>query len=63
MPVARPLIVLVEDEELIRRLLVRVLETAGYAVHAAASGEEAIVVVERHAGELTLLLTLSLIHI
>jgi two-component system cell cycle sensor histidine kinase/response regulator CckA len=57
MPVARPLIVLVEDEELIRRLLSRVLEGAGYDVRAAASGEEAIVLVEEYAGELTLLLT------
>jgi two-component system cell cycle sensor histidine kinase/response regulator CckA len=49
--------VLVEDEELIRRLLARVLEGAGYDVHTAASGEEAMTLVSKHAGELTLLLT------
>jgi two-component system cell cycle sensor histidine kinase/response regulator CckA len=57
MPAARPLVVLVEDEELIRRLLERVLENAEYEVLVAANGATALRLMERRAGELTLLLT------
>jgi two-component system cell cycle sensor histidine kinase/response regulator CckA len=57
MPAARPLVVLVEDEELIRKLLERVLESAEYEVLAAPDGERALKLIEGRAGELALLLT------
>jgi two-component system, cell cycle sensor histidine kinase and response regulator CckA len=57
MPAVRPLVVLVEDEELIRRLLVRVLESAEYEVLVAANGEQALGLMEDRADELALLLT------
>jgi two-component system cell cycle sensor histidine kinase/response regulator CckA len=57
MPAVRPVVVLVEDEELIRRLLERVLESAEYEVLVAPNGEEALRLIERRAGELALLLT------
>jgi two-component system, cell cycle sensor histidine kinase and response regulator CckA len=57
MPAARPLVVLVEDEELIRRLLQRVLESADYEVLAAPTGEEALRLIEARAGGLAVLLT------
>jgi two-component system cell cycle sensor histidine kinase/response regulator CckA len=57
MPTARPLVVLVEDEELIRRLLARVLEGAEYEVLVAPNGEQALALIEARAGELALLLT------
>jgi two-component system cell cycle sensor histidine kinase/response regulator CckA len=57
MPAARPLVVLVEDEELIRRLLERVLESAEYEVLVAANGEQALRMMDKRAGEIALLLT------
>jgi two-component system cell cycle sensor histidine kinase/response regulator CckA len=57
MPPARPVVVLVEDEELIRRLLERVLDSAEYEVLVAANGEKALRLIEARAGELALLLT------
>jgi two-component system cell cycle sensor histidine kinase/response regulator CckA len=57
MAVERPLIVLVEDEELIRRLLARVLEEAEYDVLVAANGRAALAYVSERAGELALLVT------
>jgi two-component system cell cycle sensor histidine kinase/response regulator CckA len=57
MPAVRPLVVLVEDEELIRRLLVRVLESAEYEVLVAANGEQALRLMEKRVDELALLLT------
>jgi two-component system cell cycle sensor histidine kinase/response regulator CckA len=57
MPAARPVVVLVEDEELIRRLLERVLDSAEYEVLVAPNGEVALGLIERRAGELSLLLT------
>jgi DNA-binding NtrC family response regulator len=44
----RPLILIAEDEELMRAILTRLLEEAGYRVRAAASAEEAL---ERFAAE------------
>lgn len=38
----RPAVLVVDDEAMIRRTMSRVLERAGYRVHTAASGEEAI---------------------
>src|SRR5580765_943445 len=57
MPAARSVVVLVEDEELIRRLLERVLESAEYEVLVAPNGEVALRLIQGRAGELSLLLT------
>jgi two-component system cell cycle sensor histidine kinase/response regulator CckA len=57
MPAVRPLVVLVEDEELIRRLLERVLESAEYEVLVAANGEQALRMIDTRAGEIAVLLT------
>ena len=43
----RPAILVVDDEATIRRTMSRLLERAGYRVHTAASGEEAIALVRR----------------
>ena len=50
-------ILVVEDEEPLRRLTRRLLETAGYTVLSAADGEEALLTCERHMGDIALLLT------
>ncbi|MGC8825568.1 MAG: PAS domain S-box protein [Anaerolineae bacterium] len=50
-------ILLVEDEELIRGLVRRMLEELGYHVLVAASGQEALGVAEEYAGDIHLLLT------
>jgi PAS domain S-box-containing protein len=50
-------ILLAEDDEFVRTLTVSVLRGAGYTVFEASSGEEALLVVERHPQPLHLLLT------
>jgi PAS domain S-box-containing protein len=50
-------VLLVEDEETLRRLLAQVLGLLGYAVLAAESGEEALRLVSRQAGPIHLALT------
>ena len=50
-------ILLVEDEESVRSMAYRILETRGYRVLAAASGEEALRTVEANGGTVDLLLT------
>jgi PAS domain S-box-containing protein len=50
-------ILVVEDEEVVRTLTQRVLESHGYAVHAFGSGREALEMVEGLAGPLDLLVT------
>jgi two-component system cell cycle sensor histidine kinase/response regulator CckA len=50
-------ILVVEDEEAIRRLTCRVLEAQGYTVLSAASGGEALLLLEKHAREIHLLIT------
>jgi len=50
-------ILVVEDEEALRRIALRTLEAAGYSVLTAASGEEALLVSAGHAGDIHLLLT------
>jgi two-component system, cell cycle sensor histidine kinase and response regulator CckA len=50
-------VLVVEDEEALRRLTKRALEAAGYTVLAAASGEEALAISERQIGDIHLLLT------
>ncbi|MFO7973728.1 MAG: PAS domain S-box protein [Candidatus Hydrogenedentota bacterium] len=49
-------ILLAEDDPLVRRLAVRVLENAGYRVFAAQNGEEALALFDKHASEINLLL-------
>ena len=50
-------VLLVEDEETIRRLVREVLSRSGYKVFAAANGDEALRVLEENSGEIDLLLT------
>jgi CheY-like chemotaxis protein len=50
-------ILLVEDEDGVRRVATRILEARGYVVLAAADGEEARTVARMHAGRIDLLLT------
>lgn len=50
-------LLLVEDEEAVRKSSQRVLQARGYTVLAAASGEEASRIAARHAGQIDLLLT------
>jgi PAS domain S-box-containing protein len=50
-------ILLVEDEEAIRKVAARALESAGYSVLAAAAGDEAIQAAARYAGTIHLLIT------
>ena len=49
-------ILVVEDEEAVRNIALRVLRSAGYSVLAAASGGDALVASERHEGTIHLLL-------
>ncbi len=50
-------VLVVEDEEALRQLTVRLLEKAGYTVLAAADGEQALLACERHPDNIDLLLT------
>jgi PAS domain S-box-containing protein len=50
-------LLLVEDEDAVRKLLSSVLEAAGYAVLVAADGVEALALVERHEGPVDILLS------
>ncbi len=50
-------ILLVEDEEMLRGLIQELLESKGYAVHGAASGEEALALFERPGRGFDLVLT------
>ena len=50
-------ILLVEDDEAVRLLTRKLLETFGYTVHEAASGRDALEVWERESGKFDLLLT------
>ncbi|MBP7149340.1 MAG: response regulator [Acidobacteria bacterium] len=56
-PAAGPTILVVEDEDLVRNLVCRMLELRGYRVLAAASSEEALNVAAAHAGPIDLLLS------
>lgn len=48
-------ILVVEDEQLLRNLVARILRAAGYVVFTAACGEEALAVFKAHAVEVNLL--------
>lgn len=50
-------VLVVEDDDQVRRMTIAVLERAGYHVLAARSGSEALAVAEQHAGTIHLLLT------
>ena len=50
-------VLVVEDQEPVRRLTRKVLETQGYAVLAAADGPEALQLAERHPGTIHILVT------
>jgi CheY-like chemotaxis protein len=50
-------ILVVEDEEALRKVAMRSLEAAGYTVLAAAAGDEALLISAQHAGIIHLLLT------
>jgi CheY-like chemotaxis protein len=50
------LILIAEDEPIVRALAVRILEGAGYATLTAADGAEAVELFERHASEISLVL-------
>lgn len=54
---AAAMILLVEDEEAVRRFSVRALENAGYRVLSAEHGEAALEVLQQHPGEIDLLIT------
>lgn len=47
----RARVLVVEDEEFLRQLAVRVLEQAGHVVHQASNGQEALEVIERVTGD------------
>lgn len=50
-------ILLVEDDAAVRRVARRILDTAGYDVIEAGNGHEALQAIERHAGQVDLVLT------
>ena len=54
---AKPTILVVEDEEAIRRVMRRVLEASGYDVIEAEDGESALAAITRHGGALALMIT------
>ena len=56
-PVARPAILLVEDEPMIRSLLQRMLEGAGYELIVATNGDDAVALARERSGPIDLLLT------
>jgi two-component system cell cycle sensor histidine kinase/response regulator CckA len=50
-------VLVAEDEETIRRLVTDVLTRSGYTVHGAATGDEALSLLDRHGASIDLLLT------
>jgi len=50
-------VLVVEDEEVIRRLICRALEAQGYTALSAPGAREALLLLEKHAGEIHLLIT------
>jgi two-component system cell cycle sensor histidine kinase/response regulator CckA len=56
-PTARETILLVEDEPAVRQLFAQALARAGYRVHEARNGEEAVKLFDQHGDTIDLLLT------
>jgi two-component system, cell cycle sensor histidine kinase and response regulator CckA len=56
-PATRETILLVEDEPAVRQLFAQALGRAGYKVHEARNGQEALKVFDQHGDEIDLLLT------
>jgi two-component system, cell cycle sensor histidine kinase and response regulator CckA len=56
-PRGRGTVLLVEDEDAVRELAVKILERLGYRLLVAGSGDEAIVLAEGHGGPIDVLLT------
>jgi len=56
-PTGGETVLVVEDEDAVRRVTRRILEDAGYVVLTAASGDEALLLMEEHAGDIHLLVT------
>ncbi len=56
-PAGSETILLVEDEEAIRKLEARILTAGGYSVLSAADGNEALDIAARHSGDIDLLVT------
>ena len=50
-------VLLVEDEELVRRMVTSALQSSGYTVLSASSGEQALSMCKSHAGDISLLVT------
>jgi len=57
LPVGNETVLLVEDDEGVRRLAIRILERLGYTVVAATDGFDALARLSRHDGEVHLLMT------
>ena len=55
--VGNKVVLLVEDDDTVRRIAERILDAAGYRVQAASNGDEALLVCEKLGGEVDLLLT------
>jgi CheY-like chemotaxis protein len=56
-PVRTKVILLVEDEDMVRVLVRRILEASGYVVHEARNGQEGLELCEAHEGPIDLLVT------
>jgi CheY-like chemotaxis protein len=56
-PGVAPMALVVDDEAMVRAIMVRVLRRAGYVVHEAASGDEALALLATHAGCIGVLVT------
>lgn len=52
-----PVILLVDDEEVIRNLVMHMLEEQGFVVHSASDGQEALELSRRHPGTIDLVIT------
>jgi DNA-binding response OmpR family regulator len=57
LPVARPTILLVDDDEMLRRALTRALDYAGFKVLQAGDGQQALTIVRRLATSIALVVT------